>query len=413
MKFILHSLNYSPELTGIGKYNGEICPELINSGINVTAIVAPPYYPEWQVKKGFSSITYAREYIDCVKVIRCPLYVPKQVTTLKRIVHLTSFAVSSSIALLSQMFKKPDVIMLVQPTLFCAPSALLFAKLTGAKAVMHIQDYEVDALFGLGMMGDGIFARLAKKCERFLMRRFDAISTISYSMIENAKAKGVDPGNIIHFPNWSDIDFVTPQTSGDALKVEWGFSYYDKIILYAGNMGNKQGLEIVLDAAKHFGTQHNIKFVMVGAGAYVDTLKAKAASLALDNVFFKPLHEWARVPEMLALADIHIVVQKKGAADAVLPSKLTNILSAGGHAIVTAEQHTELGQIALKYPTIYDCVEPENTTAFIDGLTKMLSRDLSSHNTVARQFAEQFLDKKQIIDQFIVDISQLVQRDKH
>ncbi|MGI2110928.1 WcaI family glycosyltransferase [Shewanella frigidimarina] len=413
MKFILHSLNYSPELTGIGKYNGEMCPELVNRGINVSVIVAPPYYPEWQVKQGFSSLAFSSDLVEGVKVIRCPLYVPKQVTTLKRIVHLTSFAVTSSLALLSQLFKKPDVIMLVQPTLFCAPSALLFAKLTGAKAVMHIQDYEVDALFGLGMMGDGFVSRMAKKVESFLIRRFDAISTISYSMIENAKAKGVNPSNIIHFPNWSDTYFVTPQTNGDNLKAEWGFNTNDKIILYAGNIGNKQGLEIVLDAAKHFATQHNIKFVMVGAGVYVDTLKASTAALKLDNVFFKPLQEWVRVPEMLALADIHLVVQKKGAADAVLPSKLTNILSAGGHAIVTAEQHTELGQIASKYPNIYDCVEPENSTAFIDGLTNMLSRDLSSHNAVARQFAEQFLDKQQIIDQFIVDLTKVLQRDNH
>ncbi len=413
MKIILNSLNYAPELTGIGKYNGEMCPELVNRGIHVSAIVAPPYYPEWQVKSGFSPYTFSTESIDDVKVIRCPLFVPKQVSTLKRIVHLVSFAATSSIALLSQVFKRPDVIMLVQPTLFCAPFALLFAKLTGAKAVMHIQDYEVDALFGLGMMGDGIVSRIAKSIERFLMNRFDAISTISYSMIENAKAKGVDPDSIIHFPNWSDIDFVTPQTSGDTLKAEWGFTANDKIILYAGNIGNKQGLEIVLDAAKHFASQHNIKFVFVGAGAYVDTLKANAKSLALDNVFFKPLQAWARVPEMLALADIHLVVQKKGAADAVLPSKLTNILSAGGHAIVTAEAHTELGQIVAKYPGIYDCVEPENTAAFINGLTHLLSRDLSSHNTVARQFAEQFLDKQQIIDKFVADIKVLVNCDKH
>lgn len=408
MKLILQSLNYSPELTGIGKYNGEMCPELVKRGMDVTAIVAPPYYPEWKIHSGFKRFSFNTTHVEGVNVIRCPLYVPAKVTTIKRIIHLASFAMSSTLALVSRMFNKPDVIMLVQPTLFCAPFTLLFAKLVGAKTVMHIQDYEVDALFGLGMMGNGIAAKIAKGCERLLMQRFDAISTISYSMIENAKSKGVDAQKIIHFPNWSDIDFVTPSTNGDNLKAEWGFSASDKVILYAGNIGNKQGLEIVLEAAKHFASQPNIKFVLVGAGAYVDTLKVLAHQLQLTNVFFKPLQAWARVPEMLALADIHLVVQKKGAADAVLPSKLTNILSAGGHAIVTAEAHTELGQIAAKYPGIYDCVEPENTAAFIESLQSLLDKELTQPNSIARGFAEQFLSKKQIIDQFVSDLTALV-----
>ncbi|MFT5705978.1 MAG: colanic acid biosynthesis glycosyl transferase WcaI [Oceanospirillaceae bacterium] len=403
------SLNYLPELTGIGKYNGELTSELIEKGIYVTAVVAPPYYPEWQIHQGYKRFWFNKQNIEGVNVIRCPLYVPAKVTTVKRVIHLVSFACTSALALVSRLSSKPDIIMLVQPTLFCAPFTLFYAKITGAKTVMHIQDYEIDALFGLGMLGDGPLTKLAKVLERWLMKRFDAVSTISYSMIENAKAKGVDADKIIHFPNWSDIDFVTPETNGDALKAEWGFASDDKIILYAGNIGNKQGLDIVLQAAKFFASQEAIKFVLVGSGAYVDSLKSQASSMQLANVFFKPLQPWARVPEMLSLADVHLVVQKKGAADAVLPSKLTNILSAGGHAIVTAEGYTELGQIAAKYPGIYDCVEPENTDAFIAGLNSLLNKDLSQPNRVARRFAEQFLSKKQIIDQFVSDLTALVQ----
>lgn len=408
MNITLQSLNYSPELSGIGKYNGEMCPELVKRGLAVTAIVAPPYYPEWQIHAGFKKWSYQSGDIDGVQVIRCPLFVPVKVTTLMRIVHLSSFAFTSTFALLSRLFKKSDVIMLVQPTLFCAPFTLLYAKLTGAKVVMHIQDYEIDALFGLGMMGDGMAAKSAKAIERWLMRRFDAISTISYSMIENAKAKGVDAANIIHFPNWSDTDFVTPNTCGAQLKSQWGFAPSDKIVLYAGNIGNKQGLEVVLAAAVQFQSQADVKFILVGAGAYVDTLKDKAAQLNLTNVYFKPLQAWELVPQMLALADVHLVVQKKGAADAVLPSKLTNILSAGGHALVTAEKNTELGQIAAKHLGIFTCVEPENTDAFIAGLSQMLAFNTSEHNSVAREFAEKFLAKDKILDQFVVDLSALV-----
>lgn len=410
LKFILNSLNYSPELTGIGKYNGEMCPELVKRGIEVNAIVAPPYYPEWEIHQGFSQLLFKQHVDNGVKVTRCPLYVPKNVTTLKRLIHLTSFAFTSGLALLSKLFSKPDVIFIVQPTLFCAPVALLVAKLTGAKTVMHIQDYEIDAMFGLGMMGDGKITKLVKTVERWLMKRFDAISTISYSMIENAKAKGIDEHKIIHFPNWSDTEFVTPQTCGNALKIEWGFNATDKVVLYAGNIGHKQGLEIVLEAAKHFTEQQNIKFVLVGAGSYVDTLKQLATEQGLLNVYFKPLQPWEKVPQMLALANVHLVVQKKGAADAVLPSKLTNILSAGGHALVTAEQHTELGKIAEKHQGVFTCVEPENIEAFVDGINQLLAQNSTTHNVVAREFAEQYLAKDKILDQFVGDLKELIKK---
>jgi colanic acid biosynthesis glycosyl transferase WcaI len=407
MKFVLYSLNYSPELTGIGKYNGEMCPQLARLGMEITAVVAPPYYPQWQVAHGYSSFGYQHQVIDGVNIIRCPLYVPKKLTTLKRLIHLSSFAFSSGLALLGQLFKSPDVIFLVQPTFFCAPIALLVAKLTGAKAVMHIQDFEVDAMFGLGMMSEGRLAKIIRSVESFFLKRFDVVSSISYSMLENAKRKGVAEERLLFFPNWADTNFVNPTIDGSAIRQEFGFAPHDKIVLYAGNIGAKQGLEIVLDAAQHFTNNPDVKFVFVGAGAYVDTLQAMTKSKGLSNVVFKPLQPWERVPEMLAMADVHLVVQRKGAADAVLPSKLTNILSAGGHALVTAESETELGALAEKHPEIYQLVEPENSAAFITGLEALLAKDLTQPNRVARQYAEQYLDKSVILERFHQDMLKL------
>jgi colanic acid biosynthesis glycosyl transferase WcaI len=408
MKFILNSLNYSPELTGIGKYNGEMCPELIKLGFDVSTIVAPPYYPDWQVHKGYCDYWFAQSVEQGVNVTRCPLYVPKNVTTLKRLLHLCTFAISSGLALFSKMFNKPDVVFLVQPTLFCAPCVLLFCKLTGAKSVMHIQDYEIDALFGLGFMSKDKNTSILIKTERWLMSKFDVVSTISYRMIEKAQEKGVSKEKIIYFPNWADTGFVTPETHGTVLKQEWGFSADDKVILYAGNIGVKQGLELVLEAAQSLKGQVNLKFVIVGNGAYVSELKALKENMALDNVFFKSILPWERVPELLALADIHLVVQKKGAADAVLPSKLTNILSAGGHTLVTAEKHTELGYMGNNHPGIFTCVEPECLTSFINGLNELLAKDLTSYNIVARAYAEQFLEKEKVLLKFSEDICSFV-----
>ncbi|MBQ0725248.1 MAG: WcaI family glycosyltransferase [Cycloclasticus sp.] len=406
MKFLLYSINHSPELTGIGKYNGELAADFASRGIDTHIVTALPYYPEWAVHKGYKN-WWSKQQDKGVTVYRCPLYVPKRVTTLKRLLHLFSFALSSGLRLLTLLKLKPDVLFIVQPTLFCAPTALLYCKLTGAKSVLHIQDFEIDAMFGLGMMKQGLIARLAKKTESWLMRRFDAVSTISYSMMENAKNKGVDEGKLCLFPNWADIDFVTPVVDGAVLKKEWGFAADDKVVLYAGNMGKKQGLEIVLNAAESLITDSKLHFVMVGAGVHVDALKADAVARGLSNVYFKPLQPWERVPEMLAMADVHLVIQKCGAADAVLPSKLTNILSAGGHAIVTAENNTELGLLDERFPGIYSRIEPENSELLMSTLQLLLKKDLSKPNKIARDYAVEYLSRDKILSRFERDIEEL------
>ncbi|WP_415895049.1 WcaI family glycosyltransferase [Neptuniibacter sp. PT34_22] len=404
MEFLLYSLNYKPELTGIGKYNGDLAQYLVDKKANVTVMTAPPYYPEWKVHEGFSN-KFSAVNDSGVQVLRSPLYVPKSVSTLKRLLHLSSFALSSGMRLLSNLRLKPHVVFLVQPTLFCAPITLLYCKLTGALSVMHIQDFEVDAMFGLGMGKQGLSQRIARAVESWFLRRFDVVSSISYSMLENARSKGVEEKNLLFFPNWSDTNFVTPDVDGSSIRSKWGYSQEDKVILYSGNIGQKQGLEVVLDAAKHFHADPKVKFLIIGNGAYADTLKIMASDMELDNLQFKPLQPWEDIPAILSMADIHLVVQKKGAADAVLPSKLTNILSAGGHAVVTAEAHTELGKIENKYPGIYHLVEPENTASFIDGLEQLVAVETRTPNLIARQYAIDNLNKVKVIDRFISDLN--------
>lgn len=403
MKLFLYSLNHSPELTGIGKYNGEMVSTLVEMGTDVSVLCAPPYYPEWKIKKEYASFGYSKEESDGVVVYRCPLYVPGNVTTIKRLLHLFSFSVSSGLRLFSLFKLKPDVVFLVQPTFFCAPATLLFCKLTGAKSVMHIQDYELDAMLGLGM-GGGKVASLLKKIESWVTSKFDLVSTISYSMIENAKNKGVEESKLLLFPNWADVNFVTPETPYAQFKQRLGLEPEDKVILYAGNMGKKQGLEIVIEAAESFKERADVKFLMVGAGAHAEVLKSTAKQKHLNNMLFLPLQAWDDVPAMLAMADVHLVIQKKGAADAVLPSKLTNILAAGGYSIVTAEPCTELGQLAEKFPGIYDLIEPESTDALVAAIDNQLNREEKTHNSVARRYAEENLDREKIIARFLHDV---------
>lgn len=406
MKILIYGINYKPELTGIGKYTGEMSDWLAAHGHEVRVITAVPYYPEWKVRKGF--INWYSSIVDAgVKVFRCPLYVPGKLSTLKRLLHLLSFVATSFPVLLRHLLWRPQVIFVVEPSFFCLPPAWLYARLCGARLVLHVQDYEMDAMFGLGMMKQGWLMRLAFSLESFFMRRVDCVSTISHSMISLAEKKGAK--RTLFFPNWVDTDFINPKVDRDFFRRRWDISDATKVILYSGNMGEKQGLSLVIDAAEQL-QEENVLFLMVGEGAAKPRLQERARESGILNVRFEPLQPYERLPLLLACADIHLVIQRRGAADIVLPSKLTGILSAGGNALITAESNTELGRLVQQYPGIAFLAEPESLTDFLEKLKAMLSIQQEIPNHIARDYAVSFLNRESTLLRFQASLSDIVEK---
>lgn len=402
MKLLVYGINYRPELTGIGKYSGEMVKWFASNDLDVRVITAPPYYPAWKVANNYSGLKYTKEKHSEI-VYRSPLYVPKKPSTIKRLLHLSSFALSSLFPLLIQARWKPDYIICVVPTLFCVPGAILLRKLTRAKVIIHIQDFEVDAMLGLGMAKKGLFATFARRFEKWCLTSADKVSTISKMMLLNAANKGVPQNNLIFFPNWSELERFQNVESEQSVKLKeaLGIPEDKKVILYSGNIGEKQGLEIVVSAAQKMATK-NYVFLFVGQGGGKENLEKMCVTLNLNNILFKPLQPYELLPALLNLADCHLVVQKKGAADAVLPSKLTNILAVGGNAVITAEENTELGQLCKNNPGIAQCVEPESVDALISGIEKCFL--MPRQNNIAIEYANKSFDMNNVLSKFIVDI---------
>ncbi len=409
MRILLHGINYSPELTGIGKYTGEMAEWLANHDHEVRVITAPPYYPQWQIGEGYLN-RWVKEKSDSLLIYRCPLWIPLKPSGLKRLIHLASFTISSFPVMMAQIFWRPDVVWVVEPALFCAPQAWLVARLSGGKAWLHIQDYELDAAFDLGLLKGSTLRNLVANAERLLMRRFDKVSTISQRMADRALSKGVDSDCVELFPNWVDLSgfaFNTDPLSNhsNAYRTELGINQDSIVALYSGNMGNKQGLEILAQVAH---LCPDVTFVFCGHGAgRVGLMKLCEG---LHNVLFLDLQPLERLGEFLAIADIHLLPQRADAADLVMPSKLTGMFASGRPVIATAQMGTELADV------VSDCglvVESENPDAFAEAIN-LLAHDKhlrKSLGSAGRIYAELYMSKNNVLATFKAALQLLIQQD--
>ena len=342
-RVLIVGLNYAPEPVGIGPYTQGFAQALAEAGAEVSAVVAKPYYPQWQVAHGYAGGGWRHDMDGTVEVTRCPIYVPAEPGGLKRIVHLASFTLSALVPALRSALKRsarPDLVFTVAPALLGVPAAWLAARLSGAKLWIHVQDFEVEAALATGLMpAFGIPARLARWVENRLLALADHVSTISPQMCAKLLAKGVAPERVFEMRNWSDARFASDPAGAEAVRREWGLS--GKVVaLYSGNIARKQGIEILVEAARLLNERSDIAFVICGEGPNRAELERLAEGLG--NVQLHDLQPAERMGAMLTMADLHLLPQIAGAADLVLPSKLTNMLASGRPVVATTEHGTGL-----------------------------------------------------------------------
>ncbi|MGB5833085.1 MAG: glycosyltransferase WbuB [Thiohalocapsa sp.] len=394
MRILLYGLNFTPEPVGIGKYTGEMVRWLVARGHQVKIVCAPPYYPDWRVGPGYSARRYQAETIDGAEVLRCPLWIPKRVTGITRILHLFSFAFSSFIPMLWQRRWKPDVVFAIEPPLFDAVPALLSARLSGAHAWLHVQDFEIDAAFDLGLIESEPLRRLSFTIERALMRRFDRVSSISEKMVQRALVKTDDETGCVLFPNWVDTAKVFPVQRPSTYRATLGIPEDSIVLLYSGSMGAKQGLELILDAARELLHEPRYRFIMAGPGFAYERLLHAAADL--NNMQWLPLQPEESLNEFLNLADIHLLPQKGHAADLVMPSKLTGMLSSGRPIITTALPDTQIAGVVEDAGLV---VQPGCLQAVIAAIVRLGENPELRHTlgAAARDYATELLEHDNVL----------------
>jgi colanic acid biosynthesis glycosyl transferase WcaI len=232
--------------------------------------------------------------------------------------------------------------------------------------------------------------------ERCLMRSFDWVSTISVRMKAKLVEKGVEQEKSVLFPNWADMASIFPLEQASVLREELGFPADKIIALYSGNIGEKQGLEIVLEAADRLASRPEIQFVLSGEGA----AKARLfeAYGQLPNVMWLPLQPVERLNHLLNMADVHLLPQRADVADLVMPSKLTGMLASGRPVLATAHAGTQVAQLLTSCGKV---VEPGDVQGFADGLLELVhSPRLRAELGAAARQAAQAWDKAIVLHRF-------------
>lgn len=407
LKLLVVGLNYAPDFIGIPKYTTEMCEELARRGHEVTVVTAPPYYPAWEVPAAYRG-AWRSQTLNGVRLVRAPIYVPKKPNGITRLLHHLSFAATSlPSAVWCALTKRPDVVLTVAPSLMSAPAALIAAKLSGAKSWLHIQDFEVDAAFELGMLkGEGA-RRWAERLERALLSGFDRVSTISASMRRLLLRKGVSEDAALEIRNWVDVDTVTAwPSSNTSYREALNIPADHAVALYSGNMAGKQGLETLAEVATLLEAQSaKVTLLLCGQGPLKGVLEAACAERT--NVRFMDLQPIEKLPELLATADIHLLPQRAEAADLVLPSKLTGMLASGRPVVAMADAGTGL---AIEVEGCGLTVPPGDGAAMAAAVTALAQDDAlrSELGLAARRRAEDVWRMSSVIDRVETNARQLL-----
>jgi len=403
----MYGLNFAPEPTGTGKYTGEMAVWLAAQGHQVRVVTAPPYYPAWQVDPGYSPWQYRQENWLGVRVWRCPLWVKKQPSGLERLLHLLSFALSSLPVMVLHIFWRAEVVVVIEPAFFCVPMALVTAALGGSRSWLHIQDFEMDAAFELGIIPKKLKG-LVVGIERSLTKAFDRVSTISPGMLAKLTEKGIPTAKQVLFPNWVNTDQIYPLNHPSPLRGELGIPNETVVILYAGSMGKKQGLEVLLTVADRLRDWTGVLFILCGDGVARPHLEALCQQLDLPNLIWLPLQPQERLNDLLNLADIHALIQKEASADLVMPSKLTGMLASGRAIVATAHPETTIGQVFAE-ANCGRLVPPDHPEALQMALEQMI-RDPEQRQIWgdhARTYACTHLGQEQILTRWAQSLQEL------
>jgi colanic acid biosynthesis glycosyl transferase WcaI len=402
------SINYAPEVTGIGVYTAGLAEHLAMCDYAVTVYTAFPYYPAWEKCAGDQGALLRKERAGNVDLRRSYVYVPKHLSVFRRVAHELSFAASACVSYL--MGPRAALTLIVSPPLFLGIPLALLARLKGSRVLLHVQDMQPDAALDLEMLRPGAVANILFAIERLTYRLAHGVSAISANMLRKIEGKGVPARKLVLLRNWANDDIVLPGARDTPYRRDWELAG-KFVVLYSGNMGVKQGLHVLIEAAQLLRLENDVVFLIVGDGGQKEDLMQRARALSLENIVFERLQPVEALSSLLATADVSVIPQKPGAGDTVLPSKLANLMASARPVVAMAEPETELHR-AVTQAQCGKVVAPGDARGLAQALLELKASGLECHQLGenGRAYMKRYLSGTSVLGGFEVWLSQWMEK---
>lgn len=402
LHILLVTSAYAPERTGTAPLNTELCEYLASRGHRVSVVTSFPHYPEWKVFPPYRGRFWQRESLNGVTIFRSYAYIPSRRTTLRRILYDTSVGLFGGLRGLT--VDNVDLVLAVSPPLQAGIAGSFLARLKGVPLLLDLHDLVPDLAIALGMLRNRWAIKMAQTIENRIYRRSDGILVISEEFASNLIRKGVARSKICFLPLWVDSDLISPGNRVGPFRHVNDIDERQTIALYTGNMGAKQNLENVLEAADRLRACRDVLFLFVGDGSEKKRIQEYAYNKTLPNVRFLPLlppQPKELLPQMLAAADILLLNQSAQVVDMVVPSKLFTYMAAG-RPIVAAVNRSSQAAAVIRNAGSGLVVDPGNPVALAEAIFRLkedkeLAAGLGSQG---RLFVEEHSARERIFSKY-------------
>jgi colanic acid biosynthesis glycosyl transferase WcaI len=359
-----------------------IVSELAARGHELHVVTSLPWYRNHAIEPGWGGRLWRTEKTEWGSIIRVHPFPGKSKSNLlRRALGFIAFSYAVGIRSVHAdgLPFKVDGVLAMSPPLTLGLTGWFTKIIRRAPLVFNIQDVFPDAAIQTGAISNKKIIAAAKWLERMSYQRSDAVVLLSQDLRANIANK-IDKKfhQRLHvIPNFVDTHAITPQGRMTAYRSELGIGD-QLVVMYAGNVGFSQSLNLVVDAAAKF---PDIAFVFNGDGAARKKLEQDCARLT--NVYFGDYQPIERLSEVLATGDIHVVPLRAGLASVSVPSKSYSILAAGRPMLAAIDPGTEIPNM-LRQSGAGVAVEPDNSTAFIEALSQLVSRREQLHEMGSR-----------------------------
>ena len=369
MRVLVLCPHYAPDTAPTGVVMTEIAEQLIARGHELHIVTSLPWYEHHRIEPEWRGRPWRRTRTEWGSITRVHPFPTDKTNIPARALGFAGFTVMAFLGALLQR-KRPDVVLTMSPPLTLGVPGWIVARLRRAACVFNVQDIFPDVAVEVGAITSNRVIRVLRWLESFVYKRADAVTVLSSDLRDNVAAKigRQDPAKVRVIPNFVDTERIRPASRDTAYRHEIGAG--DRtVVMYAGNVGFSQPLDLVLDTARRWQGRDDVVFVINGGGSERARLEAAAADL--DSVVFVDFQPPERLPEVLASGDIHLIALREGLARSSVPSKLYSILAAGRPVFASIDPGTEVSRVLADHGCGVS-VPPEQLDAFEAGLGDLI-----------------------------------------